>query len=689
MGARERGFTLLELVVAVGALSILLAAGAWAFSLHPNALAAGANDVDAALATARAVAASSGNGATVVFSPRRSSSGALVAGFSLRVFAGRPDGLGSVTPASTMPVLSDASIRERTLGTVPFALFIDSAGNASGTANYPQLDADGTPTFTVLSQEPPCPTGGFTLVLTSPSSGATQTRALSCRSTLNAPAPLNASPTPNAPIVTPSALLFHWPTDAQQQFVATEWGYTHWFEASAGFACGNTVAAFPDVLPSPYSAAYSAAEAALAPSPAPGVPYSYPNSNGASMNDAPAAFPLQPQSAGLCTAAVQDEYGQNASAAIAVMGWLTATYGSAAATHVSGTLAIPPSALPNAGSSVTIALGKAYDANALQPQVVFTGANATACSTDLSVSIASGATPSTPSPTPATAGITLTVAALPPSALSCGGIIYNHYADPTAPSDAVAEVGEGVPFTASLSPPTGPLTTLGKIVFWLPSGNGGTCSYAQLYLENGNADANAPNSNDTFNHTDANGCVTNNTVDLWATEQNYTGQFSLALQTCNTLLRASAGAWNPGQYITLAADDTASACQFYVQSNDQTLQNGSARSVSALINSCSGSSFVVTTGSGCEFTMPVSWGGPLDCTPDGSGGTEVDVSVTQSPDPMLGTLSLVSSNGTQGTYLWTRTSPGTQTISYVAVETICTPPHGTHNSTSHGSFTFN
>lgn len=684
MGARERGFTLLELVITLAILSTLLAAGVWAFSLHPNALAASANDVDAAIATARAVAASSGNGATIVFAPRRSSGG----GFSMRVFAGRPDGIGSVTPASSMPVLADAGIREATLGSVPFSLFIDSAGNASGIADYPAFNADGSARFTLIPQEPSCPSGGFNLTLTSPSSNATQQRTLPCKSAAVVQAPPNASPTPNAPIVTPTALLFHWPSDAQQQFVATEWGYTHWFESS-GFSCGDGVATFPNVLPSPYSAAYSAAEAAASPSPSPGAPYSYPNSGGGSMNDAPAVFPLEPQNPGLCSASIGDEYGQNASTSVAVMGWLTATYGSGSATHATGTLSIPASALPGAGSSASIALAKSYDVAALQPRVLFTGSSASACAADLAVSTTNGTTPSTPSTTPATAGVTFTVAALPPSALNCGGVVYNHYADAAAPSDAVAEAAEGVPFTVSLSPPTGPLTTLGKIVFWLQSGAGGECSYAQLYLENGNADANAPNATDAFNDTDSNGCVTNGTVRLWATEQNYAGQFSLALQTCSTLLSASSGAWAPGESVTLSPSNAGSTCQFSVESSDQTIQNGSARSVSAIVNSCAGASFVVNVGTGCQITMPVSWGGPLDCAPDGAGGTEVDVSVTESPDPMLGTLTLLSSTDTEGTYLWTRTSPGQQVISYVAVETICTPLRGTHSSASRGTFTFN
>lgn len=584
-----------------------------------------------------------------------------------------------------MPVLADATIRERTLGSPPFAIFIDSGGSASGAPSYPALDSSGNPVFAVIAAEPACPTGGFTITLTNPQGTASQTRTLPCRVSLASAAPVNPSPTPNVPVVTPTALLFHWPADEQQQFVATEWGYTHWFAASQGFSCGSGVADFPNVLPSPYSTAYSKEEAALAPSPPPQTPFSYPNSGGASTNDAPATFPLRPQSAGICSAAVQDDFGQSAATSVAVMGWLTASYGGATATHGSGSIAIPPGTLAAKGSSATISLAKSFDASALAPRITFTEANASACANDLSVATTTGSTPSAPSSTPATGGVTLIVAAIPPSSLSCSGVIYNHYSDPAAPSDAVSESGEGVPFTASLSPATGPLSTLGEIVFWLASGSGGECSYAQLFLQGGGVDANAPNSTDAFNATDSNGCVTNKTVSLWATESHYSGNFSVAAGSCGGALAFGTTSWPASGASPIAASQATPACTFDVQSSDQNLSNGGAKSVAAVVNPCGGSSMTVGIGSGCEFTMPLSSGNPPDCTPGGSGGELVTVKVTESPDPMLGTLSLVSSNGVQGTYLWTRTAEGTQTISYTESVVLCPPGH---SGTSRGSYTF-
>ncbi len=686
MDARERGFTLLEMTIAVGIFALLLATGAWALASHPNALAAATDDLDASIAAARALAASSGNGATLVFAPRSNSTGSPLPGFLLRVYRGRPNAANAVSPTSAMPLVADASVRERTLGAPPFAIFVDSAGNVSAEAQYPSFDANGEASFTVIAQEPECPAGGFTLTLTNPQGNATTTRTLACRVSLSGtPAP-NPSPTPNVPIVTPSTLLFHWPEDEQQQFVATEWGYTHWFASASGFACGNGIAAFPNVLPSPYSAAYSPSEALLPPPPPPNTPFSYPNSNGGSMNDAPASFPLQPQSAGLCTAAVQDDGGQNASTAVIVMGWLTATYASTSATHASGSLAIPANALPKAGSSVTIALAKSFDATALAPRVAFTGSNASACAADLALTASNGTTPSTPSSTPATASVTLTVTALPPSALSCAGVIYNHYADANAPSDAVSEAGEGVAFTTSLSPAEGPLTVWPVGVVYPVSGqtlDAGCSAVAYKNASLTQIDASDSTYASLGAGTDANGCYSGVVV---VSETGYGGAFALTPACGNSLVL---GIWSPTDVgptadIEMSGGVTpVASCAVSVSSSDQTIVNGGARNVEVAVDSCSSSGGTVTTGTGCEFTMPVSWGDPPDCAPGGAQGTLVTVAVIESPDPMLGTIAQISNNGVTGTYVWTRTAPGTQTISWTEIETTCR-----HDTTSHGTITF-
>src|ERR1700678_769925 len=99
MRAREAGFTLLELVVAVGIAVILLAAGGyWMLSMRPGALRGALDDFDANLATAKAIAASSGNGATLVFAPQPNDA----PGFTLRVYSGRPNAANAVSTTNAM-----------------------------------------------------------------------------------------------------------------------------------------------------------------------------------------------------------------------------------------------------------------------------------------------------------------------------------------------------------------------------------------------------------------------------------------------------------------------------------------------------------------------------------------------------------------------------------------------------------
>jgi prepilin-type N-terminal cleavage/methylation domain-containing protein len=437
----ERGFTLVETAVTVGIIAVLLAAGgAWLLAMHPGALMHATQDYDAALAGARGIAITSGNGATLVFAPRSSG----VPGFTLRAYAGRPVTSGAVQATTVMPVESDATVVEAALGKPPFAIFIGASGHISGKASYPTIGSDGSATFARIATEPACPPAGFTFTFTGPQ-GAVAKRTLPCTpvaSTLPGGAGLpNPSPTPNVPLMTPASLVYHWPADAEQTFVATEWGYTHWFATTNGFACGQSVATYPDILPKPYSAAYTKAEGRASPAPPANAPFSYPNSGGASMNDAPASFPLDPSSEGLCTPAVADDYGQVAQGAVQVMGWLTVTYGGKAYAHLSTpALALPASALQTKGASVVLAVSKTYDAEALQPAVALDAA----CSSYLTTVAAAGTTPGMPSTRPAKASVTLTLVAQPKSKIACGGVVYDQYAN--------SQAGEGVPFNATIGP---------------------------------------------------------------------------------------------------------------------------------------------------------------------------------------------------------------------------------------------
>ncbi len=422
---------------------LLAAGGVWMLGAHPGALTQAADDFDAALASARAIAATSGNGATLVFAPGGTGT-SPTQGFTLRVYSGRPDPGATVRATTAMPGIARATVSERTLGDPPFAIFIGASGHVSGASAYPRIKAGGEVVFPVIAREPACPPRGF--VLTFDDARGTATRTLACASSVSTPPEIpNPSPTPNVPLVTPSLLQYHWPADAQQSFVATEWGYAHWFVTTRGFACGAGTATYPNVLPSPYSPAYSRAEADASPSPPPVTPFSYPNSDGGSTNDAPARFPLDPATEGLCAAEVADDYAQTAHADVQVMGWLTATYAARPFTHRSKpVLALPSTAFPKEGASVTLALSKTYDAESLQPRVAFDAA----CSPYVTFSAQSGKTPKVPAPAPATAGVTLTLVTMPGSRIECGGIVYDQYRG--------SQAGEGIAFNATIGSPPCP-----------------------------------------------------------------------------------------------------------------------------------------------------------------------------------------------------------------------------------------
>lgn len=160
----ERGFTLLETLVAVAiAASLVLVLMMMPAAEHPYAAVAAAREFDAALAYARSIAATSGDGATLVFAP---APGASAQGFVLTVYSGRPDGN---TPAASglAPSLASASVIEASLGAPPFALFVDSSGALSGQGGYPSFNA-GQPTFRTIAGEPACPSGGYRLTFSDP-----------------------------------------------------------------------------------------------------------------------------------------------------------------------------------------------------------------------------------------------------------------------------------------------------------------------------------------------------------------------------------------------------------------------------------------------------------------------------------------------------------------------------------------
>jgi|GEM_PF-2055864 len=158
----QRGYTLLEMVITIAIVAmIVVAGGGFAVALHPFGTRASVQRVAALLATARSLAASSGNGATVTFTG--SGDRTVVA-----LYPGRPDGgtFGAVLTSDTV----DGSIASAgAVGATTFALFVDSGG--TGTVST------WTPASGTLPAEPPCP-GPLDLTFTVVGGG--ETHALAC-----------------------------------------------------------------------------------------------------------------------------------------------------------------------------------------------------------------------------------------------------------------------------------------------------------------------------------------------------------------------------------------------------------------------------------------------------------------------------------------------------------------------------
>lgn len=408
MRAREAGFTLLELVVAVGITVILLAAGGyWMLSMRPGALRGALDDFDANLATAKALAASSGNGATLVFAPQPNGA----PGFTLRVYSGRPNAANAVTATNTMIASSATSVSEAHFGNPPFAIFLNSAGYPTGSPNYPTLDAQENPTFGVIAQQPPCPTGGIELTFTSPQ-GVTATRTLPCNTTVAIVAGADPTPTPNVPHISPTYLLAHYTTDSNPlKFKAAEYGYYHWYASTQnGAACqtqSSDTGAAPATFasPWPYAQPSPASQNGVAPAPPEFAPFTWPAGD---PNDPPAWFSLTPvlHDGGLCTVTVADDYNQSGTVMVQVMGDLTPSTTS-------------PPQMTVGGSSDTITFTKTFDSEKL---MLSAGGP---CLGIVTATTASGSFPSSPSHMPANASVTIT----PVSQGTCNLIVQDQYGE--------------------------------------------------------------------------------------------------------------------------------------------------------------------------------------------------------------------------------------------------------------------
>ncbi|MDE2482719.1 MAG: prepilin-type N-terminal cleavage/methylation domain-containing protein, partial [bacterium] len=403
----EHGFTLIELVVAVAIAVLLLAAGgAWMLGMHPGALRAAVNDVDADLDAARAIASSSGNGATLAFLPR-----AGRPGFEVRVYSGRPTRAGTVTPSTVMFVESDASVREATFGAPPFAIFLSSAGTPSGMGAYPQV-AGGVVSFPAVAAQPPCPASGAIVLTFANAQGARDTRTLRCDGVVVGSAVANPPPSPNPLRLSPAIAVAHWTRDAYPlQFAAAEYGYAQWIASATGTGCatrGSDTGGAPAIFPSPWPYRTPGPSASANPPP-PNAPYTYPDL--AVPDDPPARFALQPVAGngGICEVRVSDAFGQTASSQVQVMGDLT---------PAPRTLTF---ASPHAAAQ-RLLLAKTWDN---EPLALAYGGD---CANIVATTTLAASTPSVASATPAT--VTLDVA--PRAAGTCAMQFTDQYREPWA-----------------------------------------------------------------------------------------------------------------------------------------------------------------------------------------------------------------------------------------------------------------
>lgn len=165
----QRGTSLIELVIATAIMAVVaVAAVALCQGVRAFGKRSAAVQFDAVLAYAQALASTSGNGATLVFEKRPEDTG-----FVLTVYSGRPTAPGAMHRTPSAPMTSNGEVREAALGGVPFTIFLNSAGHASGMTGT-------VTTGTVLAGDPGCPSGESSVVLTFSDPRAAETRSIAC-----------------------------------------------------------------------------------------------------------------------------------------------------------------------------------------------------------------------------------------------------------------------------------------------------------------------------------------------------------------------------------------------------------------------------------------------------------------------------------------------------------------------------
>jgi len=183
---RQRGFTLIETLIVAAIVMTMAALVVAAFqNSRPFGMRSAVNQFDASVAYARAVAAGSGNGATIVFVPRRDVQGLLLPGFNAQIYSGRPNSLGPIAKVPVGTFSSTGDISEAALGKPPFSLFFNGAGHASGARGVVTAN-------TTMPADPGCPTPPR-MRFSFGTGAVTDTRTLPCVQALAGPA---AAPSP-------------------------------------------------------------------------------------------------------------------------------------------------------------------------------------------------------------------------------------------------------------------------------------------------------------------------------------------------------------------------------------------------------------------------------------------------------------------------------------------------------------
>lgn len=149
----QRGFTLVELAIVAGIVAMLALGAAFALGNKPYALRSSVTLLNSTLAQARAIAESSGNGATLTAVPRGG-------GTVLYLYRGRPNDPANMLQAGP-PIEVQAALSETNLGAAPFSLFMDGGGHVTGLGGYPAIQNGEPAAFTSLATPPPCPSPGL------------------------------------------------------------------------------------------------------------------------------------------------------------------------------------------------------------------------------------------------------------------------------------------------------------------------------------------------------------------------------------------------------------------------------------------------------------------------------------------------------------------------------------------------